>query len=283
MADPNLIGGAEGEGSADGDLSQTKSLGGTLDSVGDANAAVINQQALAIAEVLSVATPMSFERTIMVSMLSTAAASDSFSATRAIGLAVISSASASDSFGFSDLTLGLDIRDLALALTDGMVLDDGDAAVWVLNLRTGAAWRYENYAFSRFLRAGQFSYGVREDGIYLLDGNDDAGDPIRASVDLGSNDFGTSMHKRAHTAYFTLDMSPGGIDSTGGLYLRVTDDSGQSYMYAVKPSERMNTAKVKLGRGLVANFFDLQLFNTDGADFELASGELLFDVLKRRV
>ncbi len=223
-----------------------------------------------------ISTPFSIGRTIAMVLLSDAEAGDSFSSTRLIGLALISTSSLADSIDMSDRQLAMDIRAAAQAMSDGMVLDANDAAVWVVNPRTGAAWRYENFSFSRFVETKRFTYGVRQDGIYLLGGSDDDGDQIRASVDMGRQDFGTTKNKRLHTAYFTTD-------ATGGMQLRVTDDSGNAYMYAITPSERMDTAKVKLGRGLVANYFDLQLFNTDGGDFDLAGVELLFDVLSRRV
>lgn len=216
------------------------------------------------------------ERNIVMVLVSNATATGIFSTVNQLTLAIISAVNATDTFDLSDSQLGLDIRSVVRVLTDGMVIDGGEASVWVINPRTGASWRYENYGFSQFLKTERFTYGVKSDGIYLLDGDDDAGEPIRASLDVGRQNFGTTKNKRLHTAYVTTD-------ATGGLQLRVTDDSGNAYMYRLTPNERMDTVRAQLGRGLVANFFDVQLFNTEGGDFDLASIELLYDVLTRRV
>lgn len=227
-------------------------------------------------DMVGVSTPIAFESTILMVLNSDMTAAGTLSFLTIQDMQAVSAINAAAALAFAELQMGMDIRSAVQALTDNMVIDDGNPSVWVVNPSTGAAWRYDDYGFTQFLQTRRFSYGVRPDGIYLLGGESDAGAPIRASVDLGQRDFGTTLHKRAHTAYITTD-------ATGGMQLRVTDDSGQSYLYAVTPTDRMNTAKVKLGRGLVANFFDLQLFNTDGGDFDLAGAELLYDVLKRRV
>lgn len=224
---------------------------------------------------VTLADSVTLEQTILMVLNSDLTMAATLSTVRLIDMQASSTTSAAMSFNASDMTLGMDIRSALQVITDSMVIDDEEPSVWVVNPKTGATWRYEDFNFTQFLRTKRFTYGVKPDGIYLLGGNDDDGDPIHASIDMGLQDFGTSREKRLHTAYIASD-------ATGTMQLRVTDGSGNSYMYAVTP-HRMDTARIKLGRGLKANFYDLQLFNVDGGAFEPASIELLYDVLRRRV
>jgi len=62
---------------------------------------------------------------------------------------------------------------------------DFEGRVWVVNMDTGASSQYDNYGYNSFFeRDGQY-YGVADDGIYLLDGDDDEGDDIDALIEFG--------------------------------------------------------------------------------------------------
>lgn len=148
--------------------------------------------------------------------------------------------------------------------------------VWVTNLNTSGSTRYEGFEFNSFAKIGRDYYGCRADGVYLLDGPSDAGAAIRAMVDFGKQDFGTSLRKRITHAY-------AGVSGEGKLFLKITAD-GQDYTYAARgSSDRLQQQRFDTGKGLCVSWLDLELYNADGEDFELASVEFVILPTSRRV
>lgn len=155
-------------------------------------------------------------------------------------------------------------------------LDEQRAEGWVVNVENAGSTRYEGYGFNSFAKIDGRYYGCREDGVYLLEGDDDAGVPISAMVSFGKQDFGGSVLKRVPNAYI-------GASSTGRLYLR-TIVEGAEYTYVARgSSEHMQTQRIDLGKGLRANWFEFELYNAGGDDFELASVEFVAVPTNRRI
>ncbi len=151
-----------------------------------------------------------------------------------------------------------------------------DAEVWVVNDETGASVAYESYDFNSFAQFRGASYGVKPDGVYLLEGDGDGASPIRSSVNFGKHDFGTSAKKSIPNCYI-------GASSSGDLYLQVTAN-GVTHTYQTNRNEDfLQAQRIKIGKGLIANYFTFELFNEVGADFELDSIEFTPAVLTRRV
>lgn len=148
--------------------------------------------------------------------------------------------------------------------------------VWTLNTENNGSTRYENYDFNSFAKIGDSYFGCKAGGIYALDGDDDAGDPIQAMVSFGKQDFGTTALKRVTNVYL-------GASSTGKLFVKVLAE-GEEYWYEARDSsEALQTQRVDLGRGLRANFLEFELYNASGDDFELASVEFAAVPLTRRI
>lgn len=146
-------------------------------------------------------------------------------------------------------------------IVDGGFRDDGVA--WVVNAESSASTRYDTYGFNSFARIGGKHYGARQDGVYLLEGTSDAGEPITSGVSFGKQDFGTQALKHMNAVY-------AGVSSTGTLFLKVGDGKN-SYTYkARRKDDHMRTQRFDTGRGLRANYFDLQL-TSDADAFELDS------------
>jgi hypothetical protein len=142
-----------------------------------------------------------------------------------------------------------------------------DNQVWVVS-EAGQTSRYEGYAFNSFGKFNGQYYGAKEDGIYLLEGDTDQGEPVRASVNFGKQNFGTALKKHVSNCYL-------GVSSSGKMYLKVTAD-GNEYVYQARgSSEEMEMQRVDIGRGIRANFLIFELFNNDGCDFDLASVEFV--------
>lgn len=147
---------------------------------------------------------------------------------------------------------------------------------WAINAETGASTRYEGYDYNSFAEINGRYYGAKSDGIYLLNGNDDNGEPIDARVGFGKQDFGTSAHKTVSNAYI-------GVASEGNLFMTVTVGDNE-YTYPTRNyGENLATQRADLGRGLKANYIEFELHNCDGEDFELSSVEFVAASLNRRI
>jgi hypothetical protein len=148
-----------------------------------------------------------------------------------------------------------------------LVAVQGEPPVWdnagetvVVNYATSATSVYTGLEFNSYFTFGDRRYGVARDGLYELTGDTDDGAPIEATVDLGQTDSGTTLAKLASECYIAAG-------SAGELYLRVTAN-GAKYLYRARTSSAdMQLHRVDLGKGLRANFFKLELLNTDGDDF----------------
>ena len=148
--------------------------------------------------------------------------------------------------------------------------------VWVLNAETMGATRYEGFEFNSYAKIGNSYYGCAADGLYLLEGDTDAGDPVRAMVSFGKQDFGTTTLKRISNAYV-------GLRSDGKLFLKVTAE-GSDYLYAARDyDENLKVQRFDIGKGLCANYIEFELYNEDGNDFELASVEFAAVPVSRRI
>lgn len=159
----------------------------------------------------------------------------------------------------------------------GQVVEQGGVGdTWVVNAESMGSTRYEGFDFNSYAKIGDSYFGCRADGIYQLDGDTDAGDPIRAMVSFGKQDFGTSMLKRITNAYI-------GVSSAGRMFLRVIAE-GQEYTYAARSAdESLQVQRIDTGKGLRVNYLEFELYNEDGNDFELASVEFAVLPMSRRI
>lgn len=172
------------------------------------------------------------------------------------------------------------LQEALSALTYGGVslLDPGAAhSVWSVLPENGASASYENYPFNSFARIGGRNYGASDTGIYELEGGDDAGVPIHASINLGKRNFDSPALKGISYAYL-------GVSSTGRMVVRVTAPDGKSYLYQTRRADDyMATQRADFGKGLRAHFLGLEIYNQDGADFTLDKLEFVVNELKRRI
>lgn len=158
---------------------------------------------------------------------------------------------------------------------DGWTLVD-DSEGWAVNTETGGSSRYQGYGYDSFATVNGRHLGVRANGIYLLEGDTDAGQPIHAGVHLGLQDFGTSQLKQLSNVYL-------GVSATGGLFIKVGMGE-EEYTYAARRVDpNLKTQRFDLGRGLRSNYFSFELVNDGGADFELEKIEFVAVASDRRI
>jgi hypothetical protein len=151
-----------------------------------------------------------------------------------------------------------------------------DAQVWVLNMDSQAVSTYEGFGFNSFAKFDGAYFGCKDDGVFTLEGNTDAGALIRASVNYGKLDFGSNFQKQPVQAYL-------GVSSTGVMYVKVTV-GGVAYTYAARSSSAtLATHRVDFGKGLKANYIQFEVYNKNGGDFELDSVEFKYVELTRRI
>ena len=173
---------------------------------------------------------------------------------------------------------------LASVATSGAVLgvstsgaggtDDG-SQTWVVNLDSTGSTTYTNYGFNSFAHIDGRDYGANEMGIFALEGDTDVGMPIRARLSLGKLDFDSSQRKVISEAFV-------GISALGNVFIKVIAN-GEAYVYQTQRFDaNLQQQRVKFGRGLNANYLELEIYNEEGADFEIDTVEFLVADLNRK-
>lgn len=157
-------------------------------------------------------------------------------------------------------------------LVDGATADvvsavyfkDPGRIAWVLNTETAAVSWYDNFDFQSIAQVDNAVFGVNSEGIFLLTGDDDAGDTIDASIRSGFMDFGTAYTKRFENMYL-------GYVSTGALYtrLRVKDSKhpASTYLLQQREADAPRTSRFEPGKGLWGRYWQVEIGNVSGAPF----------------
>lgn len=150
----------------------------------------------------------------------------------------------------------------------------------VLSMHTEwqALTQYTNYPFNSFARFNGVSLGASSTGLYRLTGDTDNGTAIAATARVGISDLGTSHLKKAEYVYV-------GCRATGDLMLRVNTNDSHVRDYRIKHNGEtgLHVKRVKLGKGVVARYWQFEVQNLDGADFDLNTLEVKPTVLSRRI
>lgn len=181
------------------------------------------------------------------------------------------------------LAAGLHFSDslvAGLAFVGTLSTDADSTATWVVHPEIPAATTYNNFDFNSFAGVGDTFLGAMTDGIYELTGEDDAGTDIASVVRTGLLELGSSLLKQVTRAYL-------GYTSDGRLILKtVTTDGGDKTERWYELEETANAvreARIKLGKGVKARYWQFELINADGADFHVDQLQLLPMALSRRV
>lgn len=152
----------------------------------------------------------------------------------------------------------------------------------VLNVDNKANSEYQGFDFNSMCSFNGESYAARYDGIYRIGGDSDNGVNISSVLRFGITDFGMRTHKRVPEAYL-------GLRNDGGMVLKVNtrdreDGQLKQYWYEMAQSnEPLNQRRTKFGKGLKAVYWQFELVNQKGADFELDHITFYPVALTRRV
>ena len=141
-------------------------------------------------------------------------------------------------------------------VTDSDGLRKVSGCGYSMNLDNKAVTTYSDWAFTSKSR----QYGTKTDGIYQTDSAATA----TATVNFGKQDFGTEAKKAMPDVYL-------GAQSSGTLSLRVKTP-GMDYIYSARRvGSDLHNQRVVPGKGLIASWFELELSNSDGTAFTLAT------------
>jgi hypothetical protein len=163
-----------------------------------------------------------------------------------------------------------------------LTIGDETYVAWVVNTETRAAWEYANYPFNSFCEFDGRCYGAAADGIYTLGGETDAGTDIKARFRLGLSTLGIAKEKRIPAIYW-------GVRTNGDVIIKmiVTDETGEKFEHWYRLTARgaagTREARTQIGRGLESVYWDMEVENVDGADFEFDNIQMLPMILDRRV
>ena len=148
----------------------------------------------------------------------------------------------------------------------------------VMHLFNYAVSEYKNYNFNSLMHVHGAFIGLNEDGVYLLDGNDDLGELIQARIKSGLEDFAAkgaiTVPREAWLAY----RSDNGLQ----LDVKVDEVTDLPSMFFAKVAGAITECRAKLGRGIKNRFFTWDLKNVGGSDFSLESLRILGDIIKRK-
>lgn len=177
------------------------------------------------------------------------------------------------------VALQAELQALLQSVMSARSLTGDDAAgmtVWAMNAATTGTTRYENFPFNSMARFKGKHYGASSQGLFLLDGLDDDGESVVASINFGNMNFGTLARKSLPYVYI-------GVAADARVMLKVVAD-GETYYYDVRnTTELLEPQRFELGRGLRAAYYDLTLISDEGALFELADIEFTPVALNRRL
>jgi hypothetical protein len=147
----------------------------------------------------------------------------------------------------------------------------------VITLERHGVTEYSNMPFTSLTKFGDLYLGVANGGIYLLEGDTDAGALITSTIRIPTTDFGTSRQKRVPQGFL-------GMQADGFLKATLIADDvtvGEDVLENTNPLQ--HGQRMKFGRGAKGRYWTLEITNVNGAAFNLDEIELFAEVLSRHV
>ena len=145
---------------------------------------------------------------------------------------------------------------------------------WAYNLNTGAPAFYEGFNFNSFAKIGDRYYGANAAGLFVLSGDADDTAPINALVATGT---------RGDKGIYRVEAVYAGARSDLPMNLTCRVE-GAEYTYTFRSAPgNMAPTRVTPGKGLRGRYWQFEVANQGGADFELDSLEILPAVATRKL
>ncbi|MDR0259514.1 MAG: hypothetical protein LBI76_06875, partial [Comamonas sp.] len=145
--------------------------------------------------------------------------------------------------------------------------------------KPGGTSVYESYPFNSFARIGSKYYGASADGLYVLEGESDAGKEIEASFGFGQMDFGSPQVKILSYCYLGA--------AAGSMRLQIDsllNGRPASYTYPARGhGASMREIRFDLGRGLRSAYATPTFYNSNGDAFDVDAVRFVVNESNRRI
>lgn len=172
---------------------------------------------------------------------------------------------------------------------DHVLAPDQYAMAMVMNVETGAPYLYDNFPIMAAAQSGESVFAIGPDGIYRLDGDNDAGFDIQARIELSGLMLGKPDNRgqlsrsleRKRVEAFWLDCESQTVMAVG---VYSYDQGKEPYRYkAMRPLDDTGNMRVNVGKGLKSKWWGVTISNTYGGDFTLldASADVLQTARRR--
>ena len=162
-------------------------------------------------------------------------------------------------------------------LATGFTTLDVTLNTQVMNINNNALTEYNNFEFDNILQIGDIYYGVKSDGLYLLNNDTDDTVNISASFETMPSDFGNIQLKNMSYSYVTART-----DSLFTMQSAYDEQYSTIYNSANMYRSTPYNWRVQLGRGLKAIYWGTKVSNVNGSDFQIQSINNHINVLRRR-
>ena len=164
----------------------------------------------------------------------------------------------------------------AMSFGLGLELDGVEYEGWALNLKNFALTKYSGYNFNSMGFSDGVTLGADSTGIYELSGSDDDGTDIDAFARFGVTDFDIKHKLNVREAYL-------GIRKDGEMVIKtITNEHLERWYHLKSTHDGMGTERVKFAKGVKSGYWQFEVHNKDGGDFDLDYMEVIPMVLKRR-
>jgi len=137
---------------------------------------------------------------------------------------------------------------------------------------------YTNYPFTQIVRYLDSYYGVAADGLYLLEGDTDAGAPIGWSFRTALTDAGSKQFKRVRSVYIGARL----VEQTT-VTLVVGEEQDLSYNYTTPRSSKAQNYRQLFGKGVRTRYFAVEMSDPLGSYIEIDSLDLENETLERAI
>lgn len=148
---------------------------------------------------------------------------------------------------------------------------------WVINSTTFSHAQYDNYNFNSYIELNGVYYGLNSAGIFALTGSTDDGAAIVAKATWGVVNLGSDQKKNVDGGYLHCRIPT-------ALVVGLSADEGIRYPYTTTDHGRagIHAERWKSGKGVKGVFYQPDIANVGGADFDFAQLDLVVNNLSRR-
>ena len=233
-----------------------------------------NLDALVISETITASSALSFLAVIVEERIESITLSESLNNTLVINFLLSDNTLVIDDIS-THVTFNTLIQDSIL--TFGSIVIDDEHYTFTLNTKTKGVTEYDNYNFNSM----SDGLGATSSGIYNLEGSTDGGENINGSIKTALMQFGTNQEKQVPYAYL-------GLNKSGAMMLKTIvgyrgDRKERWYAVTDRTISATNQVRIQMGKGVKSRYWQFELINKEGSDFELNNFKLMPLILKRRV